>query len=124
MSLENSDSSRLLGIVVGDTKPHRFQFLARRAVSMGEYVTVASPAGSLLGLAEDSTTKSDLLGKVNNFQTALEARAVAARNTRDKSYVATVKVVGLLEELRSGKSGPSSSLRSSGAKFFRPIRAR
>jgi uncharacterized protein len=100
MSLENS---ALLGIVVGDTKPHRFQFLARRAVSMGEYVTVASPTGKLLGLAEDSTTKSDLLGKVNNFQTAVEARAVAARNTRDKSYVATVKVVGLLEALRSGR---------------------
>lgn len=95
-------SGPLLGIVVGQTKPHFFHFLARRAVSMGEYVTVDSPAGRILGLTEDSATKSDLLDRVNNFQTAVEARRVAAKNVRDKSYIATVKVVGLLEALRKG----------------------
>ena len=91
-----------LGIVVGQTKPHRFQFLAKRAVSMGEYITVDSPNGRVLGLAEDSSTKSDLLDRVNNYQTALEAKKVAQKNIRDKSYLASVKVVGLLKELREG----------------------
>jgi DNA double-strand break repair helicase HerA and related ATPase len=97
------ESSNLLGIVVGQTKPHRFSFLAKRAVSMGEYVTVDSAAGKLLGLAEDSATKSDLLDKVSNFQSAFEAKAVAAKNIRDKSYIASVKVVGILKELRGGR---------------------
>ena len=92
----------ILGIVVGQTKPYFFHFMAKRAVSMGEYVTVDSPAGRILGLTEDSTTKSDLLDRVGNFQTAYEARRVAAKNIRDKSYNASVKVVGLLEQLRKG----------------------
>ena len=94
---------QLLGIVVGQTKPHRFHFLAKRPVSMGEYVTVSSPEGELLGLAEDSATKSDLLDKVSNFQTALEAKRVAAKNVRDKSYLASVKVVGILDTLQKGR---------------------
>lgn len=93
----------LLGIVVGQTKPHYFHFLARRAISMGEYVTVDSPAGRILGLTEDSTTRSDLLDKMNDFPTAFEAKKVAMKNTRDKSYNASVKVVGLLDQLRKGK---------------------
>jgi uncharacterized protein len=92
-----------LGIVVGQTKPHRFHFLARRPVSMGEYITVDSPNGELLGLAEDSSTKSDLLDRVSNYQTALEAKRVAQKNVRDKSYLASVKVVGLLKALREGR---------------------
>jgi uncharacterized protein len=96
-------SSELLGIVVGQTKPHYFRFLARRAISMGEYVTVESPVGRILGLTEDSTTRSDLLDKMNDFPTAFEARKVAMKNTRDKSYNASVKVVGLLDQLRKGK---------------------
>ncbi len=92
-----------LGIVVGQTKPHYFRFLAKRAISMGEYVTVGSPAGTILGLTEDSTTRSDLLDKMSDFPTALEARRVAVKNSRDKSYNASVKVVGLLDHLRNGK---------------------
>jgi uncharacterized protein len=93
----------LLGIVVGQTKPHYFRFLARRSISMGEYVTVESPVGRILGLTEDSTTRSDLLDKMNDFPTASEARKVAMKNTRDKSYNASVKVVGLLDQLRKGR---------------------
>ena len=95
--------TELLGIVVGQTKPHQFHFLARRAISMGEYVTVDSPAGRILGLTEDSTTRSDLLDKMNDFPTAFEAKKVAMKNTRDKSYNASVKVVGLLDQLRKGR---------------------
>ena len=76
---------------------------------MGEYVTVDSAAGRLLGLAEDSATRSDLLDKVSNFQTALEAKGVAAKNIRDKSDIASVKVVGILKDPQSGESGPSIS---------------
>ena len=96
-------SAEILGIVVGQTKPHFFRFLAKRAISMGEYVTVGSPAGVILGLTEDSTTRSDLLDKMSDFPTALEARRVAVKNSRDKSYNASVKVVGLLDHLRNGK---------------------
>jgi len=70
---------------------------------MGEYITVDSPNGTLLGLAEDSSTKSELLDRVNNYQTAVEATKVARKNIRDKSYLASVKVVGLLKELRQGR---------------------
>ncbi len=93
----------LLGVVVGETKPHRFRFLASRAVSMGEYVTVESPEGRLLGLAEDTATRSVLLDKISNFESAIEAKRVATKNVRDKSYLASVKVVGTLDGLRGGQ---------------------
>lgn len=98
-----SSSPLPLGVVVGEARPHRFHFLARRAVAAGEYVTVDSPAGRLLGLAEDSTTKSLLLEQINNFDSAIEAKKAAAMNPRDKNYVASVRVVGRIDRLKEGQ---------------------
>ncbi len=97
------ESSVPLGVVVGEARPHRFRFLARRAIAAGEYVTVESPVGKLLGLAEDSTTKSLLLDQVNNFDSAMEAKRAASKNPRDRNYLASVRVVGKLDVLQDGR---------------------
>jgi hypothetical protein len=100
MSLASSTSP--LGVVTGKAEPHKFAFLASRGVRVGEYVTTDAPEGRLLGLVENAAVTSSLLDGVVDFRTAVEAKAVAAKNSRDKGYVAQVKVLGLLEELKKG----------------------
>ncbi len=92
-----------LGVVVGESKPHYFHFLASRSVATGEYVVVDSPTGRLLGLSENSTTKSLMLEQVQNFASAIEAKRATAKNPRDRSYLSAVRVVGQLDELKGGR---------------------
>ena len=89
-------------MVAAETTPYSFPFLAKRPVRVGEYVVVDAPEGEILGLVEVSLIKSSLLEAATNYQSAVEAKDAAARNPRDKSNVASVKVLGLLEHLISG----------------------
>ena len=93
-----------LGIIVGGARPHLFEFLASRNIRVGEYVTVPAPEGRLLGFVEESIVTSGLMDPevVSSFQSAMEAKEVASRNPRDKAYEASVKVVGLLDQLTRG----------------------
>ncbi|MEM3629417.1 MAG: ATP-binding protein [Candidatus Micrarchaeia archaeon] len=91
-----------LGIVVGEAQPHKFTFLAKRGVRVGEYVTVEASEGRILGLVEASTVRSSLLNTADNYYTALEGKNVASKNVRDKGYIALVRTMGLLEDLKKG----------------------
>jgi DNA helicase HerA-like ATPase len=91
-----------LGVVASEAAPHGFPFLANRPVKVGEYVVVHAPEGDVLGFVERSLIKSSLMESARNYPAAMEAKDAAARNPRDKSNVASVKVLGLMEQLNAG----------------------
>lgn len=93
-----------LGVVASESTPHAFAFLAKRPVRVGEYVVVKTPEGDALGFVEGSVIKSSLMEAARNYQAGIEAKDAAAKNPRDKSNVASVKVLGLLEYLSRGVS--------------------
>ena len=95
-------TAELLGVVAAETTPYNFPFLAKRPVRVGEYVVVGAPEGDLLGFVEASVVKSSLMEAAKNYQSAVEAKDAAAKNPRDKSNAASVKVLGLLEHLNRG----------------------
>ncbi len=96
--------SKPLGIVVGEAYPYKFLFIARRAVSVGEYVVLNTGSRRILGLVENSSIKSSILDDVSNYHAAEEGKRIAERNERDKSYQATVRVLGYVDELLKGKA--------------------
>jgi len=91
-----------LGVVAAEAAPYSFPFLASRPVKVGEYVVVHAPEGDVLGFVERSLIKSSLMESARNYPAAMEAKDAAARNPRDKSNAASVKVLGLMEQLSAG----------------------
>ncbi len=63
-----------VGIVVGEARPERIQFLAKDVVRVGEFVTVDTIDGRVLYLVESSILESKLLSKVEDYITAMEAK--------------------------------------------------
>jgi len=55
-----------------------------------------------LGLVEASLVRSSLLATADNYYTALEGKVAASRNKRDKGYLAVVKTMGMLQDLKDG----------------------
>ncbi len=89
-------------MVAGEATPYDFPFLAKRPVRVGEYVVVRAPEGDVLGFVEGSLIKSSLMEAARNYPAAMEAKDAAAKNPRDKSNLAAVKVLGLMEHLSKG----------------------
>lgn len=92
-----------LGFVVGEAYPYKFTFIAKRAVSVGEYVVVDTNGRRILGMVEHSSIRSSIMDGVTNYHAAYEGKAIAERNVRDKSYLALVRVLGYTDELIKGK---------------------
>ncbi len=94
----------VLGIVANGPLPYEFNMLTRGAVPVGEYV-VARSAGDeeVLGMVDGSTINSEMMGMARTFEDAYAAGRLSAANPRDKSYVSHVRVLGLLDGLRSGE---------------------
>lgn len=94
-----------LGILVGETRPDKVTFESKRPVSIGEYVALEYGKGRVLGLVENSKVSSDALrAEIRNFEEAYESSQVALENKRDKSYRATVRVLGYIDDLKKCKS--------------------
>jgi DNA helicase HerA-like ATPase len=91
-----------LGVVTAEATPYGYRFLANRPIKVGEYVLVHAPEGEALGLVEASIIKSSLMEAARNYHAAMEAKQAASKNPRDKSNVASVKVLGLMEQLSAG----------------------
>ncbi len=102
---KDSSAEGPLGFVVGEAHPYRFTFIAKRAVSVGEYVVVdtGSSRKRILGMVEQSSIRSSIMDGVSNYHAAYEGKAIAERNVRDKSYLAVVRVLGYIDELVEGK---------------------
>lgn len=68
-------------------------------------VTFNTPDGEALGFVKSSIVKSRLFNNdtITNYQSALEARKIANVNTRDKSRLASINVLGLIEGFLNNK---------------------
>ena len=93
-----------LGFVIGESKPTLVTAQTSRSLPIGEYVIIDSKEGKIVGLAEKSVVSSAALGDVNNYDEALESIEVAELNKRDKSYTASIRILGFLESLQKGKA--------------------
>jgi DNA helicase HerA-like ATPase len=105
MSSSNNSikNDKPLGFIVGESYPYRFSFIAYRPVSVGEYVVVTTnDSRRILGLVENSSIKSSILASVNNYLAAYEGKRIAEMNERDKSYQATVRILGYIDDLAKG----------------------
>ena len=93
-----------LGFVIGESMPTLVTAQTSRSLPIGEYVIIDSAEGKIIGLAEKSVVSSAALDDVNNFDEALESIEVAEINKRDKSYTASIRILGFLDSLRKGKA--------------------
>ena len=94
----------VVGIVANGALPYEFDAITREAVPVGDYVVVrAADGGEVLGMVEATTINSEIMEVARNFSDASEAGELALGNPRDKSYSSHVRVLGLLEGLRSGE---------------------
>jgi DNA helicase HerA-like ATPase len=91
------------GIVVGEARPERIQFLAKDVVRVGEFVRADTVDGRVLYLVESSKLESKLLSKVGDYITAIEAREASKVNPRDTVRHCTARAVGLIEEILNGR---------------------
>jgi hypothetical protein len=96
--------SEPLGIVINSTTVDKLEFIASRSVKIGEFVTFDTDDGSTLGFVKDSIIESILFNKdeIKNYQAAKEARDLKINNQRDKSRMAFVNVLGLVEPFKNG----------------------
>jgi len=92
-----------IGIVVGEARPERIQFLAKDVVRVGEFVRADTVDGKVLYLVESSKLESKLLSKVGDYITAVEAREASKVNPRDTVRYCTARAVGLVEEILKGR---------------------
>jgi len=92
-----------IGIVIGEARPERIQFVAKTAVRVGDYVTVDTDDGPVVYMVEGFRNISELLHGETDYQTADEARRASARNPRDRVRMGVARALGLVEELLNGR---------------------
>ncbi len=93
-----------IGYVIGESKPTFVTALTSRPLSVGEYVTIDSEEGSILGLVERSSVSSAAFADVRNFEEAAESTEIAEINKRDKTHTAHIGILGFLDKLQKGQS--------------------
>ncbi len=91
-----------LGIVAAESSTDMFPLFASRPLRVGEYVVTDTIEGKILSFVEKSVIRSDLMETAKNYIAAVEASKASESNPRDKSFVATARVLGLIDELKSG----------------------
>jgi len=93
-----------LGVVASGALPYEFSVITGRPLPVGDYVVAPSADGrDVLGMVDRTEIRSIIMEKSTNSVGALAAGRLASANPRDKSYVSHVRVMGLLEELRSNR---------------------
>ncbi|MEM4237448.1 MAG: DUF87 domain-containing protein, partial [Candidatus Nitrosocaldaceae archaeon] len=94
-----------LGMVINAAKPYEFEFIAERSIRIGELVTFETPEGKALGFVKDSRVNSKLFNdeKITNYHAAIEAKMIAGKNERDKCMVASINVLGLVDDFENNK---------------------
>ena len=90
--------------MIGESMPTLVTAQTSRSLPIGEYVIIDSPEGKIIGLAEKSVVSSAALDDVSNFDEALESIEIAEINKRDKSYTASIRILGFLDSLKKGKA--------------------
>ena len=92
-----------VGIVIGEARPERINFTSKNPVRVGDYVTVDTDDGQVLYMTEYFKNISELLYKLNDYQTADEARRASLKNPRDRVRIGVARALGLVDELLKGR---------------------
>lgn len=92
-----------IGFVVWESKPDFINIQSMKPLAIGEYVVVNSNEGEILCLVGKSIIVSDAFNDVKNFQEAEESKDLADGNSRDKSFISNLDVLGFLDDLKNGK---------------------
>ncbi len=111
--------NELLGIVAGESFPHQVGVISTRALEVGEYVEIKSRSGALLGIVDSSAIRSRIISPEKDFETIFEAKRVSAKNPRDISYFASVRILGLVDRLALGVSQIPATPPHPGCEVFR-----
>jgi len=93
-----------LGFVIGESKPTFVTAQTSRSLPIGEYVIINSNEGKLVGLVEKSLVSSAALTDIRNYDEAVESIEIAEINKRDKSFTASIRILGQLSTLQQGKA--------------------
>lgn len=96
--------SQKLGYIVGDTKSTTVEAITSEPFTVGEYVSIKSSSGTMLGMIEESTIHSMLLADVQNFEDTIKLVKLSATNKNDKKYTSRISVVGRLDTILEGRS--------------------
>ena len=91
-----------LGVVATESSTDRFPLIASRPLRVGEYVITDTADGKILSFIEKSMIRSSLMETAKNYISAVEASRASEGNPRDKLYVATARVLGLVDMLKNG----------------------
>jgi len=92
-----------VGIVIGEARPERIEFVAKNPIRVGDYVVVDTDDGPVVYMVEAFRNVSELLYGESDYQTIDEARRASARNPRDRVRVGVAKALGLVNELLKGR---------------------
>lgn len=92
-----------VGIVIGEARPERIEFVAKNPVRVGDYVIVDTDDGPVVYMVEGFRNISELLYGETDYHTADEARRASARNPRDRVRIGIARALGLVEELLKGR---------------------
>lgn len=92
-----------IGIVIGEARPDRIEFVAKHPVRVGDYVVVDTEDGLVVYMIEGFRNISELLYGETDYQTADEARRASRRNPRDRVRIGVARALGLVNELLRGR---------------------
>ncbi|MGC9191765.1 MAG: helicase HerA domain-containing protein [Conexivisphaera sp.] len=105
MSARDAGPGDEVGVVTNGALPYEFRVLTRDPVPVGEYLVASAADGSeVLGMVEETEINSAIMEMVRNFSDAREAGRLALSNPRDRSYSSSVRVLGVLADLRRGEA--------------------
>ena len=95
------------GYVVGETSSSTIDTVTSEPFAVGEYATVESEAGPVLGVVEESTIHSVMLSDNSNFanfEDTSELVDITSKNTRDKRYMSRISLITSLDAISRRRS--------------------
>ncbi|GBC71240.1 hypothetical protein HRbin02_01020 [Candidatus Calditenuaceae archaeon HR02] len=92
-----------VGIVIGEARPDRIEFVAKYPVRVGDYVVVDTEDGPIVYMVEGFRNISELLQNETDYQTADEVRRASSKNPRDRVRIGIARALGLVNELLEGR---------------------
>ena len=94
----------MLGIVIGESSPTFVKAQTEKSLPIGEYVIINSSEGEILGFVESSVASSTALNEIKNYEEAIESLEISKLSSRDKSFTTRIRTLGLVQNLKEGKT--------------------
>ena len=99
MVTPHDNTSAPLGYITEESKPSLVTAITSRPVAVGEYLVINNNKRNILGLVEKSMVSSSAFTNIQNFDEAAESIDIAQINKRDKTFTATIRLLGFLDTL-------------------------